>query len=245
MRLLQLTGMLAILLTVAGCGTEPTDPGTEGTEQNADTLVPGAGSRYRFDVYALDAAGRQGSTVLNQGDFQVTAVNESYRGQQGLVTLLDTKQNRLLYVKYMPNGDLLYYYAYFSLLFYPPMGSAWVRFPFGGGEAEGGILVDSSYTSESGESERFLVEREATYLGTEEITVKGKRFATVKVEERLQRTLFSEGEPELRLVNVLTYWYAPELKYFVRIDAYNYLGNPADPALQNASRDVLVEYDVK
>lgn len=236
----MLLGLISISVLVVGCGSDPADPNPPATE----TLGPHVGSSYHFNVYLLDAAGNQGG-LANQGMFTVTSTDESYRGEDGITTLLHSEKSRLLYVKYLPTGDLLYYYSQFALPFYPPMGSAWVRFPFGGGSTGKVVLVDSTYLSEDGMSERFLVEREATSLGAENKTVKGDRMSTTKLEERITQTLFIEGVPETTQVIELVYWYAPEVKYFVQIDAYTYWGNPDDPPLWSASRDILVDYELK
>ena len=225
---------------IVGCSSA-TDPDTP----NEDVLGPKIGSTYSFNVYQLDGSGRQGTTVVNRGSFSVTSSNESYRGEDGLVTLLHSEKNRILYLKYLSSGDLRIYYPQFSIPFGPAIGSAWVRFPFAGGSTGSETLVDSTYTTSSNTEERFVVERTATYLGTEEKTVKGTTYTTTKIEERLEQKLFADGEPDFAHISELTYWYSPDLQYFVQIDAYTYLGDPDDPPLWAASRDILVDFELK
>ena len=230
--------MLAFLATGCESSTDPSDP-------DDNQSVAGIGSSYSFNVYGLDAFGNTGSSILNQGKFVVTGTNESYRGEDGLVTLLHSAKNRVLYLKFMPEGDLLLYYSPFGLPFGPFMGAAWVRFPFSGGTTGLEVLLDSTYLNASQTEERLLVKREATYLGEETLTLNGEQFSTIKVEERLEQMLFSEGEPESAHITELVYWYAPAIGYFVQIDSRTYYGNPDDPPLWSSYRDKLVDYELK
>lgn len=238
-RFLSLSLLLPLLL-VWGCSD---DSNGTGPDDNPGTTGPKVGARYEIDVYQLTSAGQQLPGVVNEGTIRLTSLTEEYRGRTNVHTFLREEDNRVTYLHIDDAGDLFFYSNGYGLWLGPVTPPMWVRYPTGTKEEFSETLADSTIVNSGGENERFIVKRSVKYLGEEAKSVEGKSYTAHKVWEKLTMELLDEsGETVSAQRFEGTFWFAPEIRYFVQYDAGSWIGDLDNPTLFTGSRDYLVKY---
>lgn len=223
-----------------GCGDSSTGP-DDG--DNPSVTGPTVGAAYTFNVYQLSSTGQQSPNIVNSGVLRVTANNETYRGRTGVATYLREADNRISYFHTDAAGDISYYSPGYALLFGPVTPPMWLGYPTGTKGESAETLTDSTFVNEDGENERFIVKRSVKYLGEEAKSVEGKSYTAHKVWEQVTMELLDEaGETVSAQRSEGTFWYSPEIHYFLQYDAGTWLGDLDNPTLFTGSRDILVKY---
>lgn len=230
-------GLLVSALFAWSCGEKTTGP------DDSSATGPKVGNTYEIDVYQLNSLGQQLPGIVNEGTIRVTANNETYRGKTGVVTYVRQKDNRITYMHTNEAGDISFYSSGYGVPFGPVSAPMWVEYPVGTKGESSTTLVDSTFVSALGESERLIVKRDVKYLGEETKSVEGKSYTTHKVWERITMEMLDEtGESTSAQRVEGTFWYSPELHYFMQYDAKSWIGDLDNPSLFTASRDILVKY---
>lgn len=223
-----------------GCGNDSTGPDDTG---NPGTTGPKVGARYEIDVYQLTSAGQQLPGVVNEGTIRLTSLTEEYRGRTNVATFLREEDNRVTYLYTDEAGDLFFYSNGYGLWFGPVTAPMWVRYPTGTKGEFSETIADSTIVNSSGENERFLVKRSVKYMGEEAKSVEGKSYTARKVWEKITMELLDESGETVSAQRIEgTFWFAPEIRYFVQYDAGTWIGDLDNPTLFTGSRDYLVKY---
>ena len=242
--------ILICFLLLAGCGdsTGPDDPEDDDqTSNSGDQLGPGTGSYFDIEVWLLNESNVPVG-INRRVTMTVTSDNESHRGYDNVVTLLSDDRKKLNHLYYEESGDVLFYYPPTSYLSEASTPGNWGRLPFGTKTDIDEVLVDTAYTNSSGLQEEYRVSREVRYGGEKTIMNNGTAHDVQVINERLLlRTWEIDGTDTAVFgnLNVVTYYYDPEMKYFVWIDLWSYMGLTEDAFFKVGSRDVVADYELK
>jgi hypothetical protein len=218
--------LLAITIFAIGCntGTTPNEPGGQ-------MRIPGEGSYYIFKNALVDRNGLDSSVTFDT--VKVVATGLNYQGKTNVVNMFQGRSS--IFLSYPPNGDLEGYVdgdvgGRFALK------SMWITIPTGSRTATFYTLLDST-TQDS----LHITGKETdsyTFVGTDTIMFQGQTLQTVKIREEYYR--FRSDQSGASGTYPSTFWIAPELGYFVKIE------EDARPShSEPASRTRLIEYLLK
>jgi hypothetical protein len=168
-------------------------------------LRPGPGVRYGFDSYSQDSAGQKISGSERSHTDEVLQSGLSY------LTTSDVDMARMagdsLYVHYQDNGDLQIAFT---------GADSWSLLPFGSRSTQ---LFRGSDTTYADGSHRSDTTR-ALYVGEEAVVLRDGEWLLAEKMRVETKTEVAGGGNYTIAETATTYWFAPALGWFVRVDEW-------------------------
>jgi len=214
--ILLLPLMLLSFLSLGGCGADPASPDTDTTVRALHV-----GDSFTMEGFDVDGNGTKIAGTERVKTLTVGTTGLSVFGRTDVVGLGAGYFADSMLIVQEPNGDLtmlvLGQTNTHSGIDHIQSPTLWVTYPFGG--RTGKILVvDFDTTAElNGNMASFSVRHTVEYAGSEEVRVGSETFTAEKVTEEIRR-VDGDDAGDHEATHISTFWYAPKLGFFVRID---------------------------
>ena len=217
----------AVLFVAAALGACVFEGCSHSTSPNGSAIFfqsPGAGSHFVFLGWDIDSMGHATPNDLSLSQ-TVVASGIAFAGKSNCTKLVDDSDaTNDLYIVHEPNGDLsVFDQNYWQLI---PTGSQ--------------LPVSQVHYDTSSPGEIRKREVKWSYVGTEDLSVAGHTFHTVKLSCELHS--WTNGVDDGTYIPNLTYWFAEETGWYVQVDFLSYDHNNN---LEPAGKIALESYTLK
>lgn len=204
---------LLLSFAISACGDDPA--GAQGP------FIPKVGSEFTYNAYARDSLGEkvEGSDEISTAI--IAATGAEYAGKNDVVVVIQNMTDTMR-LHYESNGDVSIRGDLMGLnsselpggIQAPAYDPGWITLPFGSKGSTALPILDSSLAV-MGFDININGTGNASYLGSDQITVDGKSFATEKVRIDLLINLSATvAAGTVRVSDTL--WFAPELGMLAR-----------------------------
>ena len=196
------------LLFPAGCGDDPSSPGS------GSTVAPKIGSTYTIAGYNTSADGTIIESTRDTVTYTLAEIHSEFRGEKNVYEF--SSKFGPGFIAYHDNGDVS---VLFRASFSGTTDSVWLRLPFAGEESINATVFEDVQNAGPARVENRMIYT-ADRTGSTTVTVAGGETLGAekivgKLESKITYIISGQTENEQIIDNNLEFWFAPQIGYLV------------------------------